>query len=184
MTVRTPRKSKPDALPGETPADLPTHSELRAFALGLLARREYGQSELTSRLRRKWNGGEGLDETVEACVEELVREGLVSDRRYAESFVRARRQKCQGPVKIRAELQRRQVDPDAVDASLPDEDDDWIELAVHWLQRQGVATPDRALKAKYYRRLLNRGFRHGQAMAALDRCRGDDPGGVSVTEFD
>ena len=44
----------------------------------------------------------------------------------------------------------------------------WLELARSWLQRQHAGPLSLKDKQKYYRRLVNRGFTHDQAM---DACK-------------
>jgi SOS response regulatory protein OraA/RecX len=45
----------------------------------------------------------------------------------------------------------------------------WRGLASEWLERQHSGPIDFNDKQKYYRRLLNRGFTHSQAMDAINR---------------
>ncbi|MEJ8567582.1 regulatory protein RecX [Elongatibacter sediminis] len=150
------------------PADDPSPTEISAFAMQLLSRREYGAHELVQRLVRKWPAGEGLAGVIEECVRDLAEQGLQSDQRFAESFVRSRMARSQGPLKIKAELQRRRVDEAAVRGVLEEDESFWARLAAEWLERQNPGTFDRAERARFYRRLRNRGFSHGQAMSALD----------------
>lgn len=174
MKPPTSRKSSPERGPGpdrEPGSDAPSPADLRAYATRLLSRREYGRHELAARLERKWSGLPGAQARIAACVDELAEEGLLSDQRFAESFVRSRRRRGQGPVKIRAELQQRRVGADAIADSLDDDDEAWIQQAVDWLERhapQGVGL-DRDGRARFYRRLTSRGFSHAQAMDALNR---------------
>ena len=80
---------------------------MRAFAYRLLGRREYSVYELGQRLRQKWRSVEDIDALADELVEALLEENLVSDERFAESFVRSRIQRCQGPLKIKAELRNK-----------------------------------------------------------------------------
>jgi SOS response regulatory protein OraA/RecX len=43
----------------------------------------------------------------------------------------------------------------------------WTELAAEWLQRQHPGPLDFDARKTFYRRLVNRGFTHDQAMDAL-----------------
>ena len=63
---------------------------MRAFAYRLLGRREYSVHELGQRLRQKWRSVEDIDALADELVEALLEENLVSDERFAESFVRSR----------------------------------------------------------------------------------------------
>ena len=86
---------------------------MRAFAYRLLGRREYSLFELRQRLVRKWPSETDIDRRAADLVDALASENLVSDERFAESFVRSRIQRHQGPVKIRAEMRTRGV-PDSL----------------------------------------------------------------------
>lgn len=76
------------------------------WLLSWLARREYSVCEASRRLVRKG--------VTPACVEELmerfISKGLISDQRFADSLVRTRVSRGQGPLLVRAELQRRGVE--------------------------------------------------------------------------
>jgi len=143
----------------------PSQNEMRAFAYRLLGRREYSVFELTQRILRKWPGSVDVDELVDA----LVNENLVSDDRFAESFVRFRAQRFQGPLKIKADLRSRGVSDVLIERELGANSGNWSELAAQWLSRQVSGKLDFAGKQKYYRRLTSRGFTHGQAMDAVNR---------------
>jgi regulatory protein len=138
---------------------------MRVFACQLLARREYSLAELAARLNKKWPSAEG----VAGLVDQLAAENLVSDERFADSFVRSRIQRLQGPLKIRAELRGRGVDDSLISLALEDSSFSWSELAVEWLHRQAAGELGLKEKQKYYRRLVSRGFSHGQAMDAVNR---------------
>lgn len=147
--------------------EAPSASELRAFAYRLLGRREYSVRELDRRIRRKWPAAEGVDTLLDA----LVAENLLSDARFAESFIRSRITRLQGPVKIRAELLARGVSESLAAGEMEPYSGRWPALAAEWLARQNPGEIDFAAKQKYYRRLRNRGFTHDQAMGALDTRR-------------
>ena len=148
--------------------DLPSDNDLRVYAGRLLARREYAVQELHARLVRKWPELAGKEHRVGELMESLQQEGSLSDRRFAESFIRSRRRRYNGPVKIQSELRQRLV-PDEVIAGLLDVSDDaWVGLASAWLSHQSHEPLDFSARAKYYRRLVNRGFSHQQAMQALN----------------
>jgi len=157
--------------PANTEGDnLPSGSDIRMFAMGLLARREYAIRELEARLVKKWGASGELDALVGSTVAEMVTEGLVSDERFAEAFVRSRMRKLQGPLKVRAELYRRQVPESIAVKAIEEQADRWPGLANEWLQRQAVGELDYAARARYYRRLTSRGFSHEQAMRALNKA--------------
>jgi regulatory protein len=142
----------------------PSSAEKRAFAYRLLGRREYSIVELGNRIRQKWPEAEDVGELVG----QLAGENLVSDERYAEAFTRSRVQRHQGPLKIRAAMRGKGVPDSIIAAAMEAEADNWLELARNWLQKQQPGQLSFKDKQKYYRRLVNRGFTHDQAM---DACR-------------
>ena len=144
----------------------PSAGEIRAFAYRLLGRREYSTFELDQRLRRKWPQAEST--AIADLLDALVAENLLSDERFAESYVRMVIGKQQGPLKIRAALRARGVADALISRELDRHADGWIDLATGWLQRQHLGPLDFESRGKYYRRLLNRGFTHDQAMDALN----------------
>jgi regulatory protein len=144
----------------------PSTGELRAYAYRLLGRREYSVQELDQRLRRKWPAAESA--AVDEVVEALVDENLLSDERFAESYVRSTVQRHQGPLKIRAALRARGVADGLIADHLDRYTDRWTALAREWLGRQVSLPVDFEDKKKFYRRLVNRGFTHDQAMDALN----------------
>ena len=76
------------------------------WLLSWLARREYSVCEASSRLVRK-----GVTPArVEQVMERFLSEGIISNQRFAESLVRTRVARGQGPLLVGAELQRRGVE--------------------------------------------------------------------------
>jgi regulatory protein len=137
---------------------------MRVFAGQLLARREYAVQELQARLSKKWSANEPL---IANLIATLQAEGALSDERFTASFIRSRCQRYQGPLKIQAELRQRGVPEHLIESQMQDHAEEWVPLAASWLARQHSGTLDFAGRARYYRRLINRGFTHQQAMAAL-----------------
>lgn len=138
----------------------------------MLARREYAVAELQRKLDSKFPEADD----IEVVLARLVEEGMVCDRRFAAAFVRSRVVKMQGPRKIRAELRRRAVADTDIENALEEAVSRWTDLAEEWLQRQSFRELDYETRAKYYRRLVNRGFTHDQAMDALNSRDVQDPG--------
>ncbi|GEK73640.1 MULTISPECIES: regulatory protein RecX [Halomonas] len=144
----------------------------RDDAIRLLARREYARAELRDRLAAKGHA----PEAVEACLDALVEQGLQSDVRFAESFLRSRVARGQGPVRIRAELSRRGVD-DATARGAFDEaggEVDWFELAATTLARRfsgpGQEPRERARRERF---LAGRGFDFDQLRHAMNHAWDD-----------
>jgi len=136
----------------------------RDDAIRLLARREYSRHELESRLSAKGHA----HEDVAACLDALAEQGLQSDERFAEHFVRSRIQRGQGPRKVRAELDQRGVGRETVNEALEDAEVDWYQLAAETLARRfsgpGDAPKERAKRERF---LAGRGFDFDQLKYAL-----------------
>jgi regulatory protein len=135
----------------------------------LLGQREYAVGELHNRICAKWQAEENIRELADELVAELVSEGTLSDQRFVEAFVRSRQSRNQGPLKIRSELRQRQLPAELIEAALDQDIDFWAEIASAWLARKLNDKLNYDEKARYYRRLINRGFSHEQAMLALGR---------------
>lgn len=146
----------------------------RRRALDLLAAREHSAQELRGKLRR----GELAEQDVDAVLADLASEGLQSDRRFATAFVRSRRERGQGPLRIEADLRQRGVEAGLIESSLDgDVDDgseeeqgsDWAALArAVRRKRFGEEIPgDIDERARQARFLRSRGFTEGQIRAAF-----------------
>jgi len=141
-------------------------SDLRDAALRLLARREHSYKELCRKLKQRgWPEPE-----LESVLSDLAEQGLQSDERFAESFVRSRAQKAYGPKRIRAELGQRGIDRAQVDRALRETDADWLELASGWYERRYRGAPPADMKEKSRRQqaLARRGFDHSIVRELLD----------------
>lgn len=162
------------------PEKSPTVSDLRAYAMRLLGRREYAVHELHIRLCAHWRGEECIQQLASQLVEDLVSEGALSDQRYVAAFVRSREQRNQGPIKIRAELRQRQLPEELIEQALDQDSEYWIHLASAWLSRQHRTELEFEERARCYRRLVNRGFNHEQAMDAIARHSGTCVGRAEI----
>lgn len=103
----------------------------RAAAIRALSRREYSVFELRSKLERNH-----ADELVEQVLDELLDQDLLSDRRFAEVFVRSRIGRGQGPMRIRQELRQRGINDELIDHELTFDTDHWHTLAAQVLERR------------------------------------------------
>lgn len=145
----------------------PSARSPRLVAMDALARREHSRYELMSRLSERFD----LDrEELELVLDELEQDGLLSDRRFAESFVRYRAGRGQGRVRIRYDLRARGVGDELVSSALQSEGVDWFALAADVLVRRfGPAAPDNySERAKRMRFLQQRGFSGDEIQAALE----------------
>ncbi|WP_048308023.1 regulatory protein RecX [Halomonas sp. PR-M31] len=139
----------------------------RDDAIALLARREYSRAELERRLAGKGHDNEPIAE----CLDGLAQEGLQSDARFAEVFVRSYIARDQGPLKIRAKLDERGIKSDLVRSSLENSDVDWFSLACQALAKRfddaGGTPRERARRERF---LAGRGFDFDQTRHALSHA--------------
>ncbi len=139
--------------------------EARKKAMGYLARREYGQRELTQKLARA-----GIDhEAAVSAVAQLNADGLQDDWRFVENFVQSRVNQGKGPVRIHADLSQRGIASELVDEVLEVLPVDWFELAREVREKKfGPGQPaDFKKKAKQMRFLQYRGFEQSHVQAAF-----------------
>ena len=87
-----------------------TPGELRRAGMDLLARREHGSSELTSKLIKRFRKRDCDPATVEQVIKQLIDEGLLSDERFAASRARQLVSRGYGPSRIRNDLRQQKVD--------------------------------------------------------------------------
>ncbi len=134
----------------------PSPAELRDIALRLLARREHAFGELCRKLQQRG----ATSETAATTVSALAEQGLQSDQRFSEGYLRSRAQRAYGPVRIRAELAERGIDRGLIDSTLRQADADWLSIAADWYQRRYGVDPvlDRQEIARRQQALLRRGF--------------------------
>jgi regulatory protein len=131
-------------------------SSAKQVAVKLLARREHSATEISRKLQqREFSPNEIADALVE-----LQQGDWQSDERYAEAYIRSRRLKGFGPIRIAMELKERGVDENVVSQYLHTDDDIWIQTLHDEYQKKYKGTqPDNyPEKAKRMRFLQYRGF--------------------------
>jgi len=126
---------------------------LKGKALRLLARREHSRAELSQKL-----SADGTREDIQAVLDQLEQSGLLSDARFAESFVSSRAARV-GNARLRYDLRAKGIADDLIAAALPAETDSETSRAREvWQRKFGVAPTDRADYARQARFLQSRGF--------------------------
>jgi regulatory protein len=127
---------------------------LRSRALRMLARREHSREELRRKLQAK--AGEGDD--VEALLDELARNGWLSDARFAEQAIRARAGRF-GPLKLAQHLRNRGVDDDTISAGFRAAGEDGAsDIGKVWGSRFRAPPADDREFGRQVRFLQGRGF--------------------------
>lgn len=131
--------------------------------MNLLARREQSFSELVRKLSDKYPDFD-KHEVILPALEKLRAEKLQSDERFVESYVRYRKTRGMGPLKIGMELEQKGVNSGLVQNELYSEENDWVEQCREVMLRKFPDGPSRTLeeKQKQYRFLNQRGFEGDQ----------------------
>ena len=161
------------------------NSAIRRAAMDLLARREHGYQELMHKLLRRFSrsgaivdpANGSLQDMVIRTLDKLKSETLLSDDRLAEVFIRARANRGQGPVKIRAELQGKGLDEPTIKFAFETCGIDWFSLIKDVSRRRfGELQLDAKARAKRNRFLQGRGFSFDDINGIDSRCQDDNHG--------
>ena len=130
-----------------------------------LARREHGRVELINKVVQFGFAASVADDAVA----QLVEDGLQSEQRFVEAFVRSRINQGKGPTRIRADLRERGLNDNYIDEGLLDAGQDWYELAIDVrLKKFGSSRPqDFKEKARQMRFLQSRGFEQDHIQLAV-----------------
>ncbi len=147
--------------------------EIRQALLRLLGRREYSRRELELKYGRQYPAA-----LLAQALDRLEQDGCLSDRRFAEVFVRSRIGQGYGLQRIRFELKQKGIAAELLEMALAEQAPDWFALArASWSRRfrQGP-TGERKELARQMRYLLQRGFSQEEARAAIDAAPVDGEG--------
>jgi regulatory protein len=129
-------------------------ASLRQRALDILARREYTRLEL----KRKLAPHAGDESELDALLEDFQKRGWLSEERFTEQMLHARRAKF-GTRRIVQELRQKGVSEEAIGAALPELKDGELETAkAVWAKKFGTPAADAREKARQVRFLASRGF--------------------------
>jgi regulatory protein len=109
------------------------------------------------------------EDAINNVLAELVGAGYLSDKRFAELFVRGRFERGVGPLRIQAELRQRGIPDDLMANPLEEFSASWIESASQLrAKRFGDVPPaDFHSRAKQMRFLQQRGFTGEQIRAVF-----------------
>ena len=127
---------------------------IRLKIMDYLSRREHSAKEI----RRKLSSRIESSDDLEVEIKKLEDEGLLSDERFAESYMHSRKRKGFGPLRIKNELRERGVNDSIVQNLLHSED--WSVLAHASLVKKtaGMLPIERDKILKLKRFLNYRGF--------------------------
>jgi len=150
-----------------------TPAIVREWAVAYLARREHSAVELARKLlvkaRRiiaRLDDADAFDPAclpgmIEDIILDLQARGMLSNDRFAESFIRARAARGYGPSRIRAELAERGLDREAVSHAFQQSPIDWPDLKKQTLEKKfGEETSSSSLsdRAKQQAWLYRKGW--------------------------
>lgn len=151
---------------------------LRALAIKLLAQREHSRAELARKLAAKAGrmGGDAgtgaaghaattqpptppTAEDIDKVLDQLERQGLLSDTRAAQAYVRGHAARF-GATRLAHSLRMRGIDAELIDASLAQEDieDERTRAAAVWRSKFNSVPRDAREWARQARFLQGRGF--------------------------
>ena len=136
-------------------------AKTRKKAMDLLARREHSRLELYQKLKQR----QFEPDVINSELNKLLEEGLQSDERFAEAFLRSRIDKGKGPNIILSELSQRGIDEliaSNVISNITDEE--WNDLAYEAMNKKlgNEAELDYDKQLKLMKFLSNRGFTRSQ----------------------
>lgn len=126
---------------------------LRERALRLLARREHARLELSRKLAPHAESAEQLA----ALLDNLAERGLLSDERYVEMRLNARRSRF-GDARLANDLRSQGVAAELVSTALSCGEDELHRARQVWQRKFGEHAADAAERARQMRFLMNRGF--------------------------
>jgi regulatory protein len=131
-----------------------------------LARREHSCRELSAKLLSKGYEQTLVNETVAA----LQARRLLSDERFTEALIRARRARGFGPVRIQRELQEKGIGDELIDDKLDFSSPAWLEESDRVRRKKfgDVLPRSMAERAKQTRFLQYRGFTLEQIQRILN----------------
>ena len=142
---------------------------IRKKAMDYLSRREHSYQELIRKLGKK---GFNLS-LVNIELEKLIEDGLQSDSRFTESFIRSRKNQGKGPLRIRSELSIRGVASQLINDGIQEvKQEEWTQLAVEVLEKKlgNDSELDYHKQLKLMRFLSTRGFDKQQVKSAINCC--------------
>jgi len=162
----------PPAAPLTLKKTMDNRALVRRAAFDLLARREHSQQELVTKISRRFSKRPELGvttELIQSVLMNITEEGLQSDQRYLESFIRSRIQQGYGPLRIAQELKQKKITAEQFDPLLDSRSAEWIERAKAVKERKFSSgrIVDRKEQARQMRFLQYRGYSLDQIQAAF-----------------
>lgn len=144
---------------------------LRRSAMNALGRREQSVFELKQKLSQRYE--EANEEEITEVIHRLTNQGLQSDDRFAEMFVRSRINKGKGPNLIRRELEQQNLPSAMLEQAFRKNPCNWQQSALQQLQKKYsvIDMQEFALRAKATQFLYRRGFDSDTCSKAVDALK-------------
>ena len=122
----------------------------------MLARREHSALEIRQKLKQKGYDGAAISEALE----QLQAADWQSDERFTEAYIRSRRNRGYGPVRIALELKERGIAEALYSSQLHATDEVWIDACRDEYRRKyrGTDVADFEERARRMRFMQYRGF--------------------------
>lgn len=141
-------------------------TKIRRTALKMLARRDHSEFELQTKLEQR---GYPLT-AIKSVLNEYKSANYLNDNRFTESFVRWRRSRGYGPLKIKYELKNKQISDELIADHLKIADNAWVLEAKTVLEKKFRGQPPQDFKetAKRMRYLQQRGFTQSQISTVVE----------------
>lgn len=133
---------------------------VRRAAMDYLARREHSRYELHHKLQTRFTDSAFISQVLD----KLEDDGLQSDARFAENYMRWRANKGFGPLHIAQDLKQKGVDEAIIQFAFKENNIDWQQLIKQqYIKKYGESLPlDVKAKARCQRFLISRGFSFSQ----------------------
>ena len=142
---------------------------IRLKIMDFLSRREHSSKEILQKMSRRVESKDMLLDSIN----ELIKDGLLSDERFAENYFHSRKNKGYGPLRIRNELKQRGVGDQIF--SLLTKEVDWSLHALEALKKKinGVMPTETKDTLKLKRFLNYRGFDFQDIDKALELIKNE-----------
>jgi regulatory protein len=127
-------------------------NDLRKRAVACLARREHSRAELARKL-----AAHGSEEEIEPVLQDLERQGLLSDARFADAYLRSRAGQ-RGNARLRQDLRAKGLAADIIESQVAGLTDELERARAVWTRKYGAAPADGKEWARQARFLQGRGF--------------------------
>jgi regulatory protein len=149
-----------------------TPAKIRSAVMDLLTGREFSRAELAKKLDKRFDS----DPVIASELDRLQEEGLQSDQRFTEAFLRSRIYRGHGLARIRLDIRQKGIGDDLFNAAVEATDTDWFRLAREVADRKFGRSPatEQKDRARRMRFLQYRGFNFDQIKYALSATDAED----------